>query len=235
MNRYTWYETHDWKVPYPGDSKIYAPARSRARSSRAPTRTDSSLTRDGPPDPAGRRVIWTKCLRRLQCARGGSASPSARSSPSTASTSTSRRARSTAWSDRTGPGRRRCSGLLLGLAKADGGDLEILGSPVRRTLALPDGVAGFVDGPGSVSLAHRAAEPRRAGAPAGRRRRRHRRRAGAGRAHRCRRRPRPRLLARDAPAARAGRRAADPAAAAGARRTGERPRSRSAPGTCTAC
>jgi YVTN family beta-propeller protein len=25
MNRYTWYETHDWKVPYPGDSKIYAP------------------------------------------------------------------------------------------------------------------------------------------------------------------------------------------------------------------
>ena len=31
---------------------------------------------------------------------------------------------------------------------ADAGDLEILGSPVRRTLALPDGVAGFVDGPG---------------------------------------------------------------------------------------
>jgi YVTN family beta-propeller protein len=26
MNRYTWYETHDWKVPYPGDSKIYAPS-----------------------------------------------------------------------------------------------------------------------------------------------------------------------------------------------------------------
>ena len=25
MNRYTWYEAHDWKVPYPGDSKIYAP------------------------------------------------------------------------------------------------------------------------------------------------------------------------------------------------------------------
>jgi ABC-2 type transport system ATP-binding protein len=38
--------------------------------------------------------------------------------------------------------------LLLGLAVADDGDLEILGSPVRRTLALPDGVAGFVDGPG---------------------------------------------------------------------------------------
>jgi len=26
MNRYTWYETHDWKVPYPGDAKIFAPA-----------------------------------------------------------------------------------------------------------------------------------------------------------------------------------------------------------------
>ncbi len=25
MNRYTWYQTHDWKVPYPGDSRIYAP------------------------------------------------------------------------------------------------------------------------------------------------------------------------------------------------------------------
>jgi YVTN family beta-propeller protein len=26
MNRYTWYQAHDWKVPYPGDSKIYAPS-----------------------------------------------------------------------------------------------------------------------------------------------------------------------------------------------------------------
>ncbi len=25
MNRYTWYATYDWKRPYPGDSKIYAP------------------------------------------------------------------------------------------------------------------------------------------------------------------------------------------------------------------
>jgi YVTN family beta-propeller protein len=25
MNRYTWYQTHRWKVPYPGDSAIYAP------------------------------------------------------------------------------------------------------------------------------------------------------------------------------------------------------------------
>jgi ABC-2 type transport system ATP-binding protein len=47
-----------------------------------------------------------------------------------------------------GAGKTTLLGLLLGLAKADGGDLEILGNPVRRTLALPDGVAGFVDGPG---------------------------------------------------------------------------------------
>jgi YVTN family beta-propeller protein len=25
MNRYTWYATHGWRTPYPGDSKIYAP------------------------------------------------------------------------------------------------------------------------------------------------------------------------------------------------------------------
>ena len=47
-----------------------------------------------------------------------------------------------------GAGKTTLLGVLLGLAVADGGDLEILGRPVRRTLALPDGVAGFVDGPG---------------------------------------------------------------------------------------
>jgi ABC-2 type transport system ATP-binding protein len=47
-----------------------------------------------------------------------------------------------------GAGKTTLLGLLLGLARADGGELQILGSPVRRTLALPDGVAGFVDGPG---------------------------------------------------------------------------------------
>jgi YVTN family beta-propeller protein len=25
MNRYTWYQTHNWSVPYPGDSKVYLP------------------------------------------------------------------------------------------------------------------------------------------------------------------------------------------------------------------
>ena len=47
-----------------------------------------------------------------------------------------------------GAGKTTLLGLLLGLAVADSGDLEILGNPVRRTLALPDGIAGFVDGPG---------------------------------------------------------------------------------------
>ncbi|MEU9102431.1 bifunctional YncE family protein/alkaline phosphatase family protein [Streptomyces sp. NPDC048361] len=26
MNRYTWYQTHNWTTPYPGDGKLYAPA-----------------------------------------------------------------------------------------------------------------------------------------------------------------------------------------------------------------
>ena len=47
-----------------------------------------------------------------------------------------------------GAGKTTLLGVLLGLAAADSGDLEILGTPVRRTLALPDGVVGFVDGPG---------------------------------------------------------------------------------------
>ena len=47
-----------------------------------------------------------------------------------------------------GAGKTTLLGLLLGLARADAGDLEILGSPVRRRLALPEGGAGFVDGPG---------------------------------------------------------------------------------------
>jgi ABC-2 type transport system ATP-binding protein len=47
-----------------------------------------------------------------------------------------------------GAGKTTLLGLLLGLVQADGGDLEILGSPVRRALAVPHGVAGFVDGPG---------------------------------------------------------------------------------------
>ena len=47
-----------------------------------------------------------------------------------------------------GAGKTTLLGLVLGLAVADAGTLEILGSPVRRTLAMPDGVAGFVGGPG---------------------------------------------------------------------------------------
>ncbi|QNS08076.1 ABC transporter ATP-binding protein [Streptomyces xanthii] len=47
-----------------------------------------------------------------------------------------------------GAGKTTLLGLLLGLALADEGHLDILGTPVGRTLAVGDGVAGFVDGPG---------------------------------------------------------------------------------------
>ncbi|MGH6657298.1 MAG: ABC transporter ATP-binding protein [Actinocrinis sp.] len=47
-----------------------------------------------------------------------------------------------------GAGKTTLLGLLLGLAVADQGRLEILGTAVGRTLAAPDGVTGFVDGPG---------------------------------------------------------------------------------------
>lgn len=47
-----------------------------------------------------------------------------------------------------GAGKTTLLGLLLGLAVADRGTLEILGTPVGRALAVPGGVAGFVDGPG---------------------------------------------------------------------------------------
>ncbi len=47
-----------------------------------------------------------------------------------------------------GAGKSTLLGLLLGLSTADGGMLEILGTSVGRTPTVPDGVAGFVDGPG---------------------------------------------------------------------------------------
>ena len=47
-----------------------------------------------------------------------------------------------------GAGKTTLLGLLLGLAVADSGVLQILGTPVGRALAAPDGVAGFVDAPG---------------------------------------------------------------------------------------
>src|SRR5882672_6206501 len=47
-----------------------------------------------------------------------------------------------------GAGKTTLFGLLLGLAVADRGTLEVLGTPVGRAFAAPDGVAGFVDGPG---------------------------------------------------------------------------------------
>jgi ABC-2 type transport system ATP-binding protein len=47
-----------------------------------------------------------------------------------------------------GAGKTTLLGLLLGLSVADRGSLEVLGKPVGRSFAAPDGVAGFVDGPG---------------------------------------------------------------------------------------
>jgi ABC-2 type transport system ATP-binding protein len=47
-----------------------------------------------------------------------------------------------------GAGKTTLLGLLLGLAAADSGRLDILGTPVGRALTAPEGVAGFVDGPG---------------------------------------------------------------------------------------
>ena len=47
-----------------------------------------------------------------------------------------------------GAGKTTLLGLLLGLAVADGGTLEVLGTPIGRALAAADGVAGFVNGPG---------------------------------------------------------------------------------------
>jgi ABC-2 type transport system ATP-binding protein len=47
-----------------------------------------------------------------------------------------------------GAGKTTLLGLLLGLAVADRGTLDVLGTQVGRSVAAPDGVAGFVDGPG---------------------------------------------------------------------------------------
>lgn len=47
-----------------------------------------------------------------------------------------------------GAGKTTLLGLFLGLAVADRGELELLRTRVGRTFLLPDGVAGFVDGPG---------------------------------------------------------------------------------------
>jgi ABC-2 type transport system ATP-binding protein len=47
-----------------------------------------------------------------------------------------------------GAGKTTLLGLVLGLSVADRGSLEILGATVGRGQAAPDGVTGFVDGPG---------------------------------------------------------------------------------------
>ncbi|MEV4314873.1 ABC transporter ATP-binding protein [Actinocrispum sp. NPDC049592] len=47
-----------------------------------------------------------------------------------------------------GAGKTTLLGLLLGLSVPDEGQIEVLGTVVGRALTAPDGVAGFVEGPG---------------------------------------------------------------------------------------
>jgi len=47
-----------------------------------------------------------------------------------------------------GAGKSTLLGLLLGLAVPDAGRLELLGTSVGRSAAVPEGVAGFLNGPG---------------------------------------------------------------------------------------
>ena len=47
-----------------------------------------------------------------------------------------------------GAGKTTLLGILLGLALADKGTLEVLGQPAGRALRVPNGVAGFIDSPG---------------------------------------------------------------------------------------
>ena len=79
---------------------------------------------------------------------GGSVSPSAASSPWITSTSTSTAGKVHGLAGPNGAGKTTLLGLLLGLAVADSGELEVLGTRISRTPRVPDGVAGFVDGPG---------------------------------------------------------------------------------------
>jgi ABC-2 type transport system ATP-binding protein len=46
-----------------------------------------------------------------------------------------------------GAGKTTLLGSLLGLSGVDGGELEVLGARVMRRTSVPEGVAGFVDGP----------------------------------------------------------------------------------------
>lgn len=47
-----------------------------------------------------------------------------------------------------GAGKTTLLGLLLGLSRPGGGTLEVLGTSAGSALSVPEGVAGFVDGPG---------------------------------------------------------------------------------------
>ena len=191
MNRYTWYQAHGWKVPYPGDTKIYAPrAGPRRATSRARRRTDESRDRAGhQSDTTARRSSGGPSPAETAGTSRAPAMIEPSSSPSARAGSVKSFGEVVALDGvdldiapgqvhglvgPNGAGKTTLLGLLLGLAQADGGELEIFGCPVRRTLAAPRRGCRVRGRAGPVPLADRAAEPRCAGSPAGRRLRRHR-------------------------------------------------------------
>ena len=74
LNRYTWYQTHDWKKPYPGDSKIYAPAGLRATLAVhvSPPGCSAAVAQVLPAPYARSPVDRTGAVRSLLSARGRS-------------------------------------------------------------------------------------------------------------------------------------------------------------------
>ena len=135
-----------------------------------------------------------------------------------------------------GAGKTTLLGLLLGLAVADGGTPGDPGHAGRAGARRPRRRRRLRRRPRALPLAHRPAEPRRAGRAArpGRADGRDRRRARPGRAHRRRRRQGPRLLPRHAPAARARRRPARPSPGCWCSTSRPTASTRRASSTCTA-
>ncbi len=144
MNRYTWYQTHEWKVPYPGDSRIYAPAQVPGclhpepghELTTARQHYDATARRS----PAGRRSACRSRARDQQVVRRGRRPrrrrPRHRGGPGAwpGRTERGREDDAAGPAPRAGPGRRRRPG-----------DPRQSGAQDARS---PDGVAGFVDGPG---------------------------------------------------------------------------------------
>src|SRR3954471_11120588 len=124
----------DGRCPIRVTRRSTPPRRFRVPTSQAPTRTDDATARRSSGGPVVRARGVSKSFGEVVALDGVDLDVSAGQVHGLVGPN--------------GAGKTTLLGLLLGLAQADDGELEILGSPVRRTLALPDGVAGFVDGPG---------------------------------------------------------------------------------------